>query len=146
MTNDWRRSDQDIHSSAVISDSAVIGTRVRIYPFVVIDDDVVIGDDVTIYPGCHIGRRPLATVSIAMPPEAAVRQTHIGRGSVIGCNVILYRGVFLGEEVLISDGASLRENVTVEDQAIIGGHVTVAPSARIRSRARILDLSHVTGW
>lgn len=144
----WRRGDQlaEIAAQAVISDSATIGQRCRIYPFVVIDDDVVIGDDVTIYPGCHIGRKPLATASIVMAPETSGNPTVIGRGTVIGANSVIYRGVFLGEEVLISDGAQLRENVVVEGGAIIGGHVTVAPSARIRKNARILDLSHVTGW
>jgi UDP-3-O-[3-hydroxymyristoyl] glucosamine N-acyltransferase len=52
-----------IHKSAVIAESAKLGKRVTIYPFVYVGEDVVIGDDTILYPsvtimdGVQIGRR-----------------------------------------------------------------------------------------
>ncbi|GAA3940385.1 UDP-3-O-(3-hydroxymyristoyl)glucosamine N-acyltransferase [Litoribacillus peritrichatus] len=77
-----------VHSTAVIAESATLGQNVIIGPYVVIDEDAVIGDDTEL----------MAHVTI-------------GAGSKLGANcrlfprVTVYHGVEMGDQVVIQSGA-----------------------------------------
>jgi UDP-3-O-[3-hydroxymyristoyl] glucosamine N-acyltransferase len=85
-----RSQPPGIHSSAVVSESAVIGQGVSIGPFCVIGDGVKLGDDVTIFDHCSIY------------PEA-----QIGNQGLIHSHCIVREGCRIGARVI------LQNNVTI---------------------------------
>lgn len=136
---------------------SIIGQNVNIAPDAVLGDGVIIGNNVTIYPQVHIGAgcrildnavigrltHRTAAVHRATPDE--YQPLHIGAGSVIGCNAVLYTGLRLGERVLLADGASIREGCIVADEVLLGRYVTLNYNAQVGARTRIMDYSHITG-
>lgn len=80
--------ERGIHSTAVISERAVIGQNVSIGAFVVIEDDVTVGDDTVLISSVHIGRGSI-----------------LGTGCWIGHGVTIHHGCRLGDRVRIHAGA-----------------------------------------
>lgn len=107
--------------------------------------NVVIEDGVTIFPGAVIGRPPKKAGNFKVPPRASDK-TIIKKGSVIGCNAVIYQGCYIGEDVMIGDGATIRENCQISDQAIVGNNCTLQNEVHVGRRARIVDLSHITAY
>ena len=79
-----------IHPTAVIADSAQIGSDVAIGPHVVIEDDVEVGEGVTLMAGVFLG------------PGVSV-----GAGTTIHPSTMLYRGVRVGERCVIHANVTL---------------------------------------
>jgi UDP-3-O-[3-hydroxymyristoyl] glucosamine N-acyltransferase len=78
---------EGVHGSASISPTARLGQDVSVGPFVVIGNHAVIGDRVVIQSGVHIGDG-----------------SSIGRESVIFPNVSIYRETTIGERVILHSG------------------------------------------
>ncbi|WP_028117297.1 UDP-3-O-(3-hydroxymyristoyl)glucosamine N-acyltransferase [Ferrimonas senticii] len=78
----------EIHSTAVIADSAQLGQGVRIGANAVIEADAVIGANTQIGPGCVVGQG--AT---------------LGADSRLWANVTLYHGVVVGDRCIIHAGS-----------------------------------------
>ena len=108
-------------------------------------EDTKIGEDVIIMPGAVIGRPPVSTKGLARKSSLDLVPVEIGNGSVIGSNVVLYRGLRIGRETLIGDTACIREGVIVGDECIIAMGVTINYDTSIGSRTKIMDNSHITG-
>lgn len=132
-----------IHETAVIDPKAVIGEGVSIGPFVVVEGEVLIGRGVTIFAGAYIGKPPKAAGVVANEP-VALRETHIGRGSVIGSHAVIYRGAQLEGDNLIGDGVTIREDTSIGEKTVVGSNSTIQNGARIGRRVKIVDLSHIT--
>jgi len=79
---------ETIHSSAVVSPTAEIGTNVYIGPHVVIEENVSISDGVQIYAGTFIGKN-----------------TAIQSGTIIHPNVTIYHDVIIGKQCIIDSGS-----------------------------------------
>lgn len=79
---------QNIASSAVIADDAVLGHNVAIGANAVIESGAQLGDGVVIGAGCFVGK-----------------QAKIGAGSRLWANVTVYHRVELGAQCLIQSGA-----------------------------------------
>jgi len=77
-----------IASSAVISDSATIGVNVSIGANVVIGENSIIGDNVTLAAGCIIEDR-----------------VKVGHETICYANVSIYSNVIIGERSIIHSGA-----------------------------------------
>jgi len=141
----------DIHSSAVVDSSAVMGQGVRIEARAVIGDAAKIGD------GTRIGASCVVAAGVV-----------IGRDCVIYPNVSIYPGTTIGDRVIVHSGAVLgsdgfgyvRDGKTghyekfpqvgrlmIEDDVEIGANATVDRGAldetRIRRGAKIDNLVHV---
>lgn len=80
----------NIHPTAVVDESAVLGSAVALDARVVIAPGAVLGDRVVIYAGAYIGRN-----------------VHIGEDSVIYPNVVLREDTRLGRRCIIHAGAIL---------------------------------------
>lgn len=80
--------DSGIHSTAVISDRAVIGKNVSIGAFVVVEDDAEVGDGTVLISSVHIGRGCV-----------------IGADCWIGHGATIHHGCRLGDRVRIHAGA-----------------------------------------
>jgi UDP-3-O-[3-hydroxymyristoyl] glucosamine N-acyltransferase len=82
-----------IHPSAVIAESARLGSNLSVGPHVVIGDDCQIGDGCTIGPGCVLEAG--ATLGAACRLYANVS---IGYGVQIGQRVIIHPGAVIGAD------------------------------------------------
>ena len=62
-----------IHSSAIVSKSAILGNNVAIAPYAIIEENVMIGDNTTIGTNAHI--KPYTTIG---------KECRIFNGAVLG--------------------------------------------------------------
>ncbi len=116
-----------ISEKATVSDNAVTGTNVSIYPYCYISDNVSIGDETVVLPGVFIGAN-----------------TKVGRRCIIHPNVVLREDVLVGDGVIIHSGTVLGSDgfgyvfengihykipqvggVIIEDDVEIGSNVSI---------------------
>lgn len=120
-----------IHKTAVIAESAKIGKRVTIYPFVFIGENCEIGDDSIVYPSVTIYDR-----------------------TKVGKRVIIHAGARIGVDgygFVWHEGKWLKVpqvgNVVIEDDVEIYANTCVARatlgSTRIGAGTKIDNLSHI---
>lgn len=111
-----------------------------------IAEDTILGDNVTIFPGAVLGRPPISTKAHSRKVEkGTLPPLRIGNNSVIGSNVVLYRGTTIGDNCLFGDTACVRDGVNIGDNCIIAMGVTINYETKIGSRVKIMDNSHITG-
>ena len=146
-----------IHSTAVVSPRAQIGTGCRIGPFAVIGDEVVLGEGVHIHGHCVIdGRTRIGDethvfpfVSIGLPPQdlkfaGESSETEIGRRNRIREFVTIHRGTaggggitktgddcFFMAQAHIAHDCLIGNSVIMANAATLAGHVIVADGANI---------------
>jgi len=82
------RLPEGVHATAVVHESARLGAKIAIGPYVVVEEGAVIGDRVQIYPGCYVGR-----------------EVTVGADSVLHANVVIRERVKLGERVVVHAGS-----------------------------------------
>jgi len=80
--------NKQIHSTAVVDDSATVGEGSSIGAHSVIGANVVIGNDCSIASGVVLGD-----------------EVQIGKGSILNANVTIYYGCQIGERAIIHSGA-----------------------------------------
>ena len=122
-----------------LGNNITIGNNVTIYPNVTIDDNC------TIYDGAVLGRPPQSAGNTTRPLNDQTHSLHIGRGSIIGANAVLYTGTRLGERVLIGDLASIREGCVLGDDVVFGRGAMMMYETHIGARTRIIDGAILTG-
>lgn len=76
-----------ISEKAFVSDRALLGKDISVYPFAHLSDDVSIGDGTVILSGVFIGEK-----------------TKIGKHCVIHPNVVIREGIIIGDRVIIHSG------------------------------------------
>lgn len=150
-----------ISSMAFVSERAVIGKDVTIYPFAYVSDGAVIGDKTAIHPGAFIGEHTIIGDECLIYPNVAIREKiTIGKrviihpGSVIGSDGFGY--VFEGGRhykipqvggVVIGDDVEIGANVTIDrattGNTIIGNGTKIDNLAQIAHNVRIGDNSIV---
>lgn len=92
-----------IHSTAIVSNSATIGSNVVIGPYSIIYNNSFIGDNSVIEAYCQIGYH-----SNTLDKEPA--PTRIGKNSLIRSNSIIYNSSVLGENLTTGHNVIVREN------------------------------------
>jgi UDP-N-acetylglucosamine acyltransferase len=146
-----------IHSTAVVSARANIGSGCYIGPYAVIGDEVTLGQGVRIDSHCVIdGRTRIGAeshifpfVSIGLPPQdlkfaGEATETEIGRRNRIREFVTIHRGTsggggitkigddcFLMAQAHIAHDCLLGNNVIMANAATLAGHVIVDDGANI---------------
>lgn len=146
-----------IHSTAVVSARAKIGSGCYIGPYAVIGDEVTLGEGVRIDSHCVIdGRTRIGAeshifpfVSIGLPPQdlkfaGEATETEIGRRNRIREFVTIHRGTsggggitktgddcFLMAQAHIAHDCLLGNNVIMANAATLAGHVIVDDGANI---------------
>ena len=105
---------QNIHQTAIISDTAQIGDNVTIGAFTIIEDNVIIGDNTEIRSHCVIGAG-----------------TTIGQGNTIYASAVIGTEPqdvkYAGEKanVIIGDNNTIREFVTINNGTSASGKTVV---------------------
>ena len=82
-----------VSERAFISESAIIGANVSIYPLAYVGDKAVIGDRVILFPGVFVGDRVKIGNSTVLYPSVTVMND-----CVIGNEVIIHAGTVIGSD------------------------------------------------
>jgi UDP-3-O-[3-hydroxymyristoyl] glucosamine N-acyltransferase len=82
-----------ISDRAFLSESAVIGNGVSIYPLAYVGDQAVLGDHVIVFPGVFIGDRVKIGSNTVLYPNVTVMND-----CVIGAEVIIHAGTVIGSD------------------------------------------------
>lgn len=139
------------HWTAVVDDTATVGSKVRIEEWVIVKPGVTIGDGTRIAAGCFVGEG-----------------VKLGRDCIIYPNVTIYPGTEIGERVIVHAGAVLGSDgfgyvrdqkngryekfpqvgrLEIEDDVEIGANTTIDRGAldttRIGRGTKIDNLVHV---
>ena len=156
-TKSQARPATEIHSSAVVSPGAQIGSECFVGPYVIIGNDVTLGDRVRIDAHCVIdGHTRIGDdthifpfVSIGLPPQdlkfsGEASETEIGRRNRIREFVTVHRGTkggggltrtgdncFIMAQAHIAHDCVLGNEVIMANAATLAGHVIVADGANI---------------
>ncbi|MDI6727813.1 MAG: UDP-3-O-(3-hydroxymyristoyl)glucosamine N-acyltransferase [Thermodesulfovibrionales bacterium] len=116
-----------ISKNAFVSDTAIIGQDVTIYPFAYISDGVNIGSGTVIYPGVFIGKNSSIGEKCLIYPNVAVRE-----GVAIGSRVIIHANAVIGSDgfgYVFEDGMHQKipqvGGVIIENDVEIGANVTI---------------------
>ena len=139
-----------IHATAVIADTAVIGSNPSVGPFVIVDREVVIGDNAVLHPHVVIYSGVTIGHDFTAHSHACVREN-----CSIGNGVTLQNGVVIGAD---GYGFAKREDgsyakitqsgpVVLEDEVEVQANATVDRAAvgetRIRKGAKVDNLVQV---
>ena len=129
----------NIHSTAVIGKSAVLGEGVTVGPFTVIENDVEIGDGTRIWPNVHIasgariGRdcKIHSGAVIANEPQdlkfsGEKTYLYLGDRNVIRECVTLNRGTMASGKTVIGSDNLFMAYSHVGHDCVIGNHVVIA--------------------
>jgi UDP-3-O-[3-hydroxymyristoyl] glucosamine N-acyltransferase len=154
---------QEIHASAVISNTATLGKDVRIAANVVIDDGVVIGDRVSIGANSVIGQNSSLADDVRLMPNVTIyygvtigKRTRIHSGVVVGADGFGYapdKGVWnkipqVGG-VQVGDDVEIGANTTIDRGAltdtIIGNGVILDNQIQIGHNVIVGDHTAMAG-
>lgn len=156
-----RRLAQGIHPTAVIADSAIIGSQVTVGPFCVIGEQVKIGDRCTLEAHVTIENHTTIDTDCIIKSHVA-----IGHDCVVGHHVRLHAGVSIGSEgfgfaptsnpsvtgweriaqlgrVVIGNHVRIGSQTCIDrgaiDDTVIGNHVIIDNLVQIAHNVRIGD-------
>lgn len=90
LLHDDHAHEHGTHWTAVVDDTAIVGSRVRIEEWVIVKAGVTIGDGSRVGAGCFLGEN-----------------VKIGRECVVYSNVTIYPGTQIGDRVVVHAGAVL---------------------------------------
>ena len=123
-----------IHPTAVISQSAQIGTDVSIGPYTVIHGNVQIGDGCSIGSHCEIGHPA---------PRAHGTPLVIGRGSIIRSHSVFYEGSIFGENLVTGHRVTVREGTQAGVNLQIGTLGDIQGTCHIGNYVRFHSNVHI---
>ena len=150
---------QQIHSTAIISKSAKLGTGVEVGAYSIIGDEVVIGDNtiikshVVIDGDTVIGRGniiyPFVTIGLA-PQDLKFRgeksRVIIGDNNTIREHVTIHLGTQDGSmETKVGSGCLLMVGVHIAHDCVIGDNVILANNATLAGHVEVSDGAVIGG-
>lgn len=159
-TQSRAESLMQIHSTAVVSAKAQIGSGCYIGPFSVIGDEVTLGEGVRIDSHCVIdGRTRIGAethifpfVSIGLPPQdlkfaGESTETEIGRRSRIREFVTIHRGTSGGGGLTkIGDDCFLMAQAHVAHDCLLGNGVIMANAATLAGHVLVDDGANIGAY
>lgn len=120
-----------IHPTAVVAESAVLGSGVSLGANVVLEEGVRVGEGSVILAGTYVGRRTGIGTGCLIYPNVTIRED-----SVIGDRVIVHCGAVIGSDGFgyARDGEVYLKipqigNVVIEDDVEVGANVTIDRAA-----------------
>jgi UDP-3-O-[3-hydroxymyristoyl] glucosamine N-acyltransferase len=150
-SSDLPSEQGNVHATAVVHSSAVLGASVRVGERAVVGRQVQIGDHTQIGAGCVIGERVRIGCDCVIYPNVTIYA-----GASLGDRVIVHAGAVLGSDGFgyVRDRASGRYEkfpqvgrLVIEDDVEIGANTTIDRGAldetRIRRGAKIDNLVHI---
>lgn len=129
-----------IHTTAIVSPKAVLGSDVRIGPYSIVHDNVIIRDNTTIEAYCEIG---YYTSRCDGSPLV------IGRDSLIRSHSVFYQGSVFGDQLVTGHRVTVREGTVAGQNLQIGtltdiqGKCSIGDYVRFHSNVHIGQLSKI---
>ena len=125
----------NIHPSAIVSSSAIIGEGCTIGPFTVIEAGVTIGANSTIQGFCHLG----------IPSDLSKsNQLIIGENSVIRSHSVIYEGSIFGNKLTTGHHVSIRENTIAGEGLQLGSYGDIQGDCSIGNYVRCHSSVHIS--
>lgn len=149
MNNIYESSENEIHSTAIISMSARIGKNNYFAPGVIVGDNVVIGDNNYFGPYCIIGEKPESREFFKEAKQKVIigdnnkfyKQVTVDGSTntetIIMSNCELLKNSHVGHDAYLWDGVSLRCNAVVGGFCVLHKGVIVGMNASIHQRVEI---------
>ncbi len=148
----------NLHPTAIVDPSAILGENVTLGPYVVVEADVEIGAGCTLGPqvvvhryttigaGCRIHA---GAVLGDLPQDLAfaggVSHVRIGHECVIREGVTINRGTKAGSATVVGDGCYLMANSHLGHNVRLGDHVTVANGALLGGYVEVDARAFISG-
>jgi len=154
----------EIHPSAIVSDTASLGSSVSIGPFSIIGPHVELGNGVTvhngvtidgrtkigenceIYPGAVLGKEP----QLLGFEDSVESRTEIGKRTVIREHVTIHAGskaqgglTYVGSDCLLMVGVHIAHDCYVADKCVFANQVTLGGSVHVEEQVWIGGLAAV---
>jgi UDP-N-acetylglucosamine acyltransferase len=148
----------DIHPTAIVDKTAVLGDNVSVGPNAIIEHDVKIGNDVTIGANCLVAAYTELSDKVSLFHGAVVgtvpqdlkfkgekTRLIIGEGTTIREYAMLNRGTAYSGETTIGKNCLLMAYSHVAHDCIIGDNVILANSVNLAGHVEIHDYAIVGG-
>ena len=139
-------SDVKIGEYTIIGEHVSIGNGCRIGHHVIIHDDTVIGDNIRIDDNTIIGKLPMKAANSAVTKDQELPPCKIDSHSIIGTNVVIYRGCTIAEKVLSADLSTVRENVSIGKNTIVGRGVAIENFCTIGKYVKLETNVYITAY
>ena len=147
-----------VHSSAIVSSSAQIGSDVQIGPFCVVESGAVIGNGcildgrVTVKQGTTLGtnnRVSEGAILGGLPQHVHVPENPgrvaIGSNNVIRENVTIHRALVPDHTTAIGDNCLLMVGAHVAHDCHIGNNVIITNNAMLAGHVLVGDRAYISG-
>ena len=134
--------DCRIASTAIISDSVVLGSRVLIGAGAILHEKVVIGDGCFIGPHVILGEPTRAYYQ--NPTQYESEPTTVGPRSIIRANTCIYAGVRIGGEFECGPFVNIREGTVIGSRCRIGSYCDIQGECTIGDGCRFHSSVHIT--
>lgn len=130
-------ADNEIHPTAVIDDSVVMGRGNRVGAFVVISGSVTLGNDNWIGSSVQIGAMPeIRSINhFSHGAEPGVPSVRIGDGNVIREGAQIHRGS--EHDTVIGNQCFIMNQCYIAHDCILEDHVTMASSVLLAGKVRL---------
>lgn len=129
-----------IHSTAIISNKAILGDNIEIGPYSIIHDNVLIGNNVKISAYCELG---------IDTPLAKEKKLIIGSNVNIRSNATIYIGSKIGNELQTGHGITIRENseigigVQLGNRTDVQGDCTIGDYTKMHADVHVGKMSKI---
>lgn len=152
-------SQNNIHPTAIVSDSARIGANVTIGPFTVVAQDVSIGDGCRIGSHCvihshtHMGERNTlhAHVMLGDSPQhtafepGTISRLEIGNDNIFREMVTIHRGLTADSVTQVGSGIFFMTNTHIGHDCVIGDHVIMTTNVGIAGHVEVGEYAVLGG-
>ena len=148
----------NIHQTAIVDKSAVIGENVTIGPFAIVESDTRIGNNVTVGANCLVARYTelmdnvktfhgavLGTVPQDLKFKDEKTRLVIGENSVVREYAMLNRGTVHSRETVIGKNCLLMAYTHVAHDCYIGDNVILANAVNIAGHVEVGDFVTIGG-
>ena len=142
----------NIHPSAVVADSARIGSNVTIGPYTVVDDGAVIGDNTILDAHVVIGKkvkmgqnnRVFAGAVVGRPPQilgldddSKIGGLSIGDNNIIREFVTIHPSMYPDQDTIIGSGNLLMINVHLGHDCVLADKIVISNCTQVSGHCRI---------
>ncbi|MFV2059409.1 MAG: acyl-ACP--UDP-N-acetylglucosamine O-acyltransferase [Gammaproteobacteria bacterium] len=150
--------ENTIHSTAIISNKAILGESNTIGAFVIIEDDVVLGSNNIIHARCSIKKGSRigsnnviheGCIFSGDPQDTSFKdcatQTVLGNDNVLREYVIIHRGSSTQTSTQIGDKNYLMNGVHLGHDCILSNNIIMAPYAALAGHVAVENNAFISG-
>jgi UDP-N-acetylglucosamine acyltransferase len=127
--------DMSIHSTAIVSESAVIGEGSSIGPFALIEDGVIIGKS------CQIAGHSILRKGVVLGDSVTVDSFAVigGAPQSIGFDHSIESGVTVGNGSILREGVTVHRSTTAGENTVIGENCFLMTQAHVAHNCKLAN-------